>query len=409
MSEPDRYDMVIVGGGMVGASLAIALARSGLKLALIEAFTPGADSQPSYDDRAIALAYGTRRIFEATGVWPTLAERAEPISDIHVSDRGHFGFTRLNAADEGVPALGHVVTARELGHVLLERMRHNPDLEVIAPARVTGFEDRGRQVLVEIERDGVLGTLSCGLLVAADGGDSAIREQLDVPVQRWQYGQSAVVTNVTPTQPHCNVAYERFTDTGPVALLPMTGQRCAVVWTVRDEQVDEVLGLDDGAFLTAFQTRFGYRLGRFRRVGRRAAYPLSLLRARESVRGRVVVIGNAAHTLHPIAGQGFNLGIRDVAALAEVVDDAFKAGVDIGAAETLAAYAAWRSAEQRNVALATDGLARLFSNPLVPVRLGRNLGLLAMEFLPGAKRPLARAAMGMLGRQPRLARGVPLG
>ena len=409
MSEPNRYDMIIVGGGMVGASLAIALARSGLKLALIEAFTPGADSQPSYDDRAIALAYGTRRIFEATGVWPTLAECAEPIRDIHVSDRGHFGFTRLNATDEGVPALGHVVTARELGHVLLERMRQNPDLEVIAPARVTGFEDRGGQVLVEIERDGVMSSLLCRLLVAADGGDSAIREQLQVPVQRWQYGQSAVVTNVAPAQPHRNVAYERFTDTGPVALLPMTGQRCAVVWTVRDEQVDEVLGLDDGAFLAAFQARFGYRLGRFRRVGRRAAYPLSLLRARESVRGRVAIIGNAAHTLHPIAGQGFNLGIRDVAALAEVVDDAFKAGVDIGAEETLAAYEAWRVAEQRNVALATDGLARLFSNPLMPVRLGRNLGLLAMEFLPGAKRPLARAAMGMLGRQPRLARGVPLG
>ena len=218
-----------------------------------------------------------------------------------------------------------------------------------------------------------------------------------------------MVTNVTPAQPHRNVAYERFTDTGPVALLPMTGQRCAVVWTVRDEQVDEVLGLDDGAFLAAFQACFGYRLGRFRRVGRRAAYPLSLLRARESVRGRVAIIGNAAHTLHPIAGQGFNLGIRDVAALAEVVDEAFKAGVDIGAEETLAAYEAWRVAEQRNVALATDGLARLFSNPLMPVRLGRNLGLLAMEFLPGAKRPLARAAMGMLGRQPRLARGVPLG
>ena len=409
MSEPTRYDMIIVGGGMVGASLAIALARSGLKLALIEAFTPGADSQPSYDDRAIALAYGTRRIFEATGVWPTLAECTEPIRDIHVSDRGHFGFTRLNAADEGVPALGHVVTARELGHVLLERMRQNPDLEVIAPARVTGFDDRGGQVLVEVERDGLMSSLLCRLLVAADGGDSAIREQLQVPVQRWQYGQSAVVTNVTPAQPHRNVAYERFTDTGPVALLPMTGQRCAVVWTVRDEQVDEVLGLDDGAFLAAFQACFGYRLGRFRRVGRRAAYPLSLLRARESVRGRVAIIGNAAHTLHPIAGQGFNLGIRDVAALAEVVDEAFKAGVDIGADETLAAYEAWRVAEQRNVALATDGLARLFSNPLMPVRLGRNLGLLAMEFLPGAKRPLARAAMGMLGRQPRLARGVPLG
>jgi 2-octaprenyl-6-methoxyphenol hydroxylase len=408
MTKPATYDMIIVGGGMVGASLAIALAHRGLRLALVEAYTPGAESQPSYDDRAIALAYGTRRIFEATGVWPSLSEIAEPILDIHVSDRGHFGFTRLSAADEGVPALGHVVTARELGHVLLDRMCKDASLEVIAPARLVSFEDQGEQVCVEVEREGLMSTLQCRLLVAADGGNSEIRAQLGVPVQRWEYGQSAVVTNITPAQPHRNVAYERFTDSGPVALLPMTEQRCAVVWTVRDEQLESVLALDDDAFLAAFQQRFGYRLGRFLRTGKRAAYPLSLLRARESVRGRVAVIGNAAHTLHPIAGQGFNLGIRDVAALAEVVDDAFRAGRDIGAAETLAVYESWRLAEQRNVALATDGLARLFSNPLAAVRLGRNLGLLAMEFLPGAKHPLARAAMGMLGRQPRLGRGVPL-
>lgn len=408
MNTSTTYDIIIVGGGMVGASLAIALARSGLRLALVEAYTPGTDSQPSYDDRAIALAYGTRRIFEAIGVWPGLVGIAEPILDIHVSDRGHFGFTRLNAAEEAVPALGHVVTARELGGVLLDRMRQDESLALIAPARVIRFEDQGERVQVEIEREGRMSSLHCRLLVAADGGNSAIREQLDVPVQRWQYGQSAVVTNITPAQPHRNVAYERFTDTGPVALLPMTEQRCAVVWTVRDEQVDAVLELDDHAFLSAFQERFGYRLGRFLRVGRRVSYPLSLLRARESVRGRVAVIGNAAHTLHPIAGQGFNLGIRDVAALAEVVDDACKKETDIGAAEVLSAYSRWRSAEQRNVALATDGLARLFSNPLTALRLGRNLGLLAMEFLPGARHPLARAAMGLLGRQPRLSRGVPL-
>jgi 2-octaprenyl-6-methoxyphenol hydroxylase len=408
MSEQDPYDLLIVGGGMVGASLAIALAGRGLSIALIEAHTPGAESQPSYDDRAIALAYGSRRIFEAIGVWPVLRPLVEPILDIHVSDRGHFGFTRLNAADEGVPALGYVITARELGRVLLGRLTGGGP-EVIAPAQVVGFEDRGDHVEVEIDHDGVVSSLACRLLVAADGGNSSIREQLDVPVVRWQYGQSAVVTNITPAQPHRNVAYERFTDTGPLALLPMTAQRCAVVWTVRDEQVEEVLALDDGAFLTAFQRRFGYRLGRFLRVGRRAAYPLSLLRVRESVRGRVAIIGNAAHTLHPIAGQGFNLGIRDVAALAEVVDDAASEGLDIGGEEVLRRFERWRVAEQRNVALATDGLARLFSNPLGVMRFGRNLGLLAMEFLPAAKHPLARGAMGLLGRQPRLARGVPLG
>lgn len=407
MTRDPAYDLIIVGGGMVGASLAIALAGRGLRMALIEAYPPGVDGQPSYDDRAIALAYGSSRIFYAMGVWPAMHGSAEPIHDIHVSDRGHFGFTRLAAEDEGVPALGYVITARELGRVLLAQLPRVGSLDVIAPARLLGFVDASDRVSVEVERDGLVSTLESRLLVAADGGNSTIREQLDVPVQRWQYGQSAVVTNITPAQAHRNVAYERFTDSGPVALLPMSEGRCAVVWTVLDAQVDEVLGLDDGQFLAAFQQRFGYRLGRFEKVGKRTAYPLSLLRVRESVRGRVVVIGNAAHTLHPIAGQGFNLGIRDVAALAEVIDAASAAGSDIGAPAVLATYEAWRQAEQRNIALATDGLARLFTNPLSLVRMGRNLGLLAMELLPAAKHPLARAAMGLMGRQPRLARGVP--
>ena len=405
----DNYDLIIVGGGMVGASLAIALADRGLRMALIEAHAAGADSQPGYDDRGIALAYGTRRIFDAIGVWSALESIVEPILDIHVSDRGHCGFTGLSAAEEGVPALGYVVTARELGRVLLARLHQQGALDVFAPARVVRFDDQGSRVRVEVESNGVMTSLDCRLLVAADGGNSAIREQLGVPIQRWQYGQSAVVTNITPAKAHANVAYERFTESGPVALLPMTEQRCALVWTVRDEQVDEVLALDDEAFLAAFQQRFGYRLGRFRRVGRRLSYPLSLLRARESVRGRVAIIGNAAHTLHPIAGQGFNLGIRDVAALAEVIDGAFAAGCDIGSPAVLDAYERWRTQEQRNVALATDGLARLFSNPLRIVRAGRNFGMLAMEFLPGVKHRIARAAMGLDGRQPRLARGVPLG
>jgi 2-octaprenyl-6-methoxyphenol hydroxylase len=409
MNRSATYDLIIVGGGMVGASLALALAGRGLRIALIEAHRTGEDGSASYDDRAIALAYGSRRIFEAIGVWPRLETLVEPIHQIHVSDRGHFGATRLRASEEGVPALGYVITGRALGRVLLDQVSEGASVDLYAPARVIRFDDRSGSVAVELESNGVMTSLACRLLVAADGGNSMIRGQLEVPMVRWQYGQSAVVTNVTPARPHCNVAYERFTDTGPVALLPMTEQRCGVVWTVRDEQVGDVLQLDDDAFLDAFQRRFGHRLGRFLRAGRRTAYPLSLLLARDSVRGRVVVIGNAAHTLHPIAGQGFNLGLRDVAALAEVVDEAFSAGGDVGTAPALARYQRWRAAEQRNVALATDGLARLFSNPLGMVRLGRNIGLLAMEVLPGAKHPLARGAMGLLGRQPRLARGIPLG
>jgi 2-octaprenyl-6-methoxyphenol hydroxylase len=409
MNTTPVYDLVIVGGGMVGASLALALGGRGLRTALIEAHAPGDPGQPGYDDRAIALAYGTRRVFEAIGVWPALRGQVEPIADIHVSERGRFGLVRLSAREEGVAALGYVVTARELGAVLMDRLVAVPDLDLLAPARLIDFADDGALVTLQVERDGVMHTLATRLLVAADGGDSPVRERLGVPVRRWEYGQTAVVANVTPGRPHLGRAYERFTDSGPLALLPMTGGRCAVVWTVRDDDVDGLLALDDAAFLAGLQVRFGHRLGMFERAGRRHAYPLGLMRALESVRGRVAIIGNAAHTLHPVAGQGFNLGVRDVAALAEVVDEAHRAGLDPGAPEVLEDYRRWRQREQAVMAVATDGLARLFANPLGPLRLGRHLGLLAMAWLPGARHPLARAAMGLAGRQPRLARGVPLG
>jgi len=408
MSNKPDYDLLIVGGGMVGASLAIALSGQGLRLGLIEAHVPGDPGQPGYDDRAIALAYGSRRIFESMQLWSDIRDDAQPIEKIHISDRGHFGFTRLSAKEEGVPVLGHVVTARRLGFSLLGRLRQCGDVEVIAPAEVVAVSSNERSANVQIKFQGEERSLSSKLLIAADGGKSFVREQLQIPVQQWEYGQTAVVTNITPSQPHNNVAYERFTDTGPIALLPMSEGRCAVVWTVRDEQLEDVMSLDDGQFLKAFQLRFGYRLGRFTRVGRRHSYPLSLLRARESVRQRIAIIGNAAHTLHPIAGQGFNLGIRDVAALVDVVLDAHRAGADIGDEAVLARYQTWRSGEQRGVALATDSLVRLFTNPLHTVQLGRNLGLLAMDLLPASKHRVARGAMGLIGRLPRLGRGVSL-
>ncbi len=406
MNPVHDYDLIVVGGGMVGAGLAIALSGQGLRLALIDAHAPGDPGQAGYDDRAIALAYGSRRIFEGMGLWPAMAPGAEPICDIHVSDRGHFGFTRLSAAEEQVPALGYVATARRIGQALLARLRACADVDWIAPAQVVAVASDDIAAHVTIEDQSGSRVLNAALLVAADGGRSFVREQLGLPMRQWQYGQSAVIANVTPGQPHHNVAYERFTDSGPLAMLPMSEGRCALVWTVRDEQLEGVMALDDAGFVAAVQERFGYRLGRFRRVGKRASYPLQLLRVQESVRQRIAIIGNAAHTLHPIAGQGFNLGLRDVAALAEEVTQARQAQQDIGVDSVLAAYEDWRLAEQRNVALATDGLARLFSNPLPPLRLGRNLGLLAMDLLPPARHALARAAMGLAGRLPRLGRGL---
>ena len=400
------FDVLIVGGGMVGASLAIALSEHQLRIGLLEAAIPSDPGRPSYDDRGIALAHGSQKIFQAMGLWDHILEDASPIKDIHISDRGHFGFSHLNAAKENVDALGHVVTARHLGRHLLERMNQCADVAVIAPARVVAVDSSAESAFVEVEQDGQQRTIHTKLLVAADGGKSFIREQLDVPTQRWEYDQTAVVTNITPEQPHNNVAYERFTDSGPVALLPMTENRCALVWTVRDEQVDEVMSFDDAQFIQHFQERFGHRLGRFMRVGKRNHYPLNLLRAKEFTRERIAIIGNAAHTLHPIAGQGFNLGLRDVSALVDVILAAQKEHDDVGHSSALDRFSQWRKTEQKSMALATDGLARLFSNPLKSIRLGRNAGLLLVDLFPPLRRGIARGAMGLLGKLPRLSRGL---
>lgn len=407
--QTPQYDLVIVGGGLVGASLAIALSGRGLRLALVEAAVPSADTQPSYDDRALALAYGSRRIFEGLGLWQAIVPQAGPIEKIHVSERGQFGFTHLDCAEESVPALGYVITARELGRALLAELPVLPDLDILAPATVSGVSIGDEWATLVVQDEGRQRQLEARLLVAADGVRSFVRDAMQLPVRRWEYGQSAVVANITPERPHRHVAYERFTPSGPVALLPMNDQRCALVWTVADAELDQVLALDDATFIDRFQQRFGHRLGRFTRVGARQGYPLAMVRATESVRPRLAVIGNAAHTLHPIAGQGFNLGLRDVAALADVLADAIVAGEDIGELAVLQRYAQWRGRDQQLVSLATDGLARLFANPLAPLRVGRNLGMLAMDLLPGARHRLARAAMGLTGKLPRLARGLPLG
>jgi 2-octaprenyl-6-methoxyphenol hydroxylase len=235
-----------------------------------------------------------------------------------------------------------------------------------------------------------------------------VREQLGIETAQWQYDQTAVIANITPERPHANTAYERFTDTGPLALLPLHDDRCALVWTVRTSQVDALMQLDDAAFLAALQERFGQRLGRLLKVGSRQAYPLNLMRARESVRARLALIGNAAHSLHPVAGQGFNLGLRDVAALADVTVEALRDGVDIGNAAVLQRYADARRRDQRGVIAFTDGLARIFANPLASVALARNLGLIAVDLLPPCKHFLSQRTMGLAGRLPRLARGLPL-
>jgi 2-octaprenyl-6-methoxyphenol hydroxylase len=403
-----QYDVIIIGGGMVGASLACALSGQGLRIAMVEAVRPATRGEAGYDDRAIALAYGSRRIFSGLQLWDQLAEAATPIHRIHVSDRGHFGMARMDRAEEGLPAIGYVVPARVLGQVLDQAVAHLDDVDCFCPATVSTVSPGDEGVQVDIIRDNETTTLNARLIVAADGADSPVRERFGIESIERDYAQTAIVTNVTPQLLHNNIAYERFTDTGPLALLPMTEQRCAVVWTVASTQAESIMALDDAAFLEQLQERFGYRLGRLQRAGRRQAWPLRLVQAKASVRERLALVGNAVHTLHPIAGQGFNLGARDVAVLAEVLVEATRNGEDPGSLDVLNRYGEWRHRDHRNVTVFTDGLSRLFTLPVPALGMARSAGLLAFDLFPPAKRLLTRMTMGRSGRTPRLARGLPL-
>ena len=414
------YDIVIVGGGLVGASLALALQQHELRIALIEAASVKTQAQPNYDDRAIALSYGSRRILEGMGLWPQLIPFTTPIHKIHVSDRGHFGATRINSDAEGVAALGYVITARDLGRTLVEAIAGSSRIDIISPARVTNVEIQTDTARLSINyNDSVTqaqtqtSVFSCQLIVAADGGQSSIRNLLKIDAKQTDYHQTAIIANVSCDKPHLNIAYERFTDTGPIALLPMSpdtenNHRCALVWTQHDTQADNILALDDADFLALLQERFGKRMGRFTKVGKRASHTLHMIQTTEQVRPRLAVIGNAAHTLHPIAGQGFNLGLRDVSTLAQTLVDAQRAGRDPGDMSVLRDYAQWRKHDQQTIRYFTDALVRLFSNTFPPLALARNAGLVATDILPPIKHTLARHTMGIAGKLPRLARGLPL-
>jgi 2-octaprenyl-6-methoxyphenol hydroxylase len=407
MSDP--FDIVIVGGGMVGASLAVALEGLALNIALIEAVPHDAAAQPSFDERTTALSNGSRRILETLEVWSAVASSATPIAKIHISDQGRFGFARIAAAEQGQDALGFVVPNRALGLALWSRLAVSQGVQVFCPAEVVRVTSQATAVELDVLVDGVATTLRTRLVVAADGAESALRAAFGVQAEVRDYEQTAVITTVLTQRFHDNVAYERFTENGPLALLPLADGRCTLVLTLSPSLADAALAWSDQEFLDEVQRRFGFRLGRFLKVGRRVPYPLSLTRANATSRGRCVIIGNAAQALHPVAGMGFNLGLRDVASLAELIagDPAGGAARDPGDAALLAEYDAWRAADRGGVIAFTDGLVRVFSSPLGAVRRLRNLGLLAFDLLPPAKAALSRLSTGA-GRVPKLARGVPL-
>jgi 2-octaprenyl-6-methoxyphenol hydroxylase len=405
------FDITIVGGGMVGASLAVALAPLGLKVALVEAVPQGNAAQPSFDERSTALSNGSRRILETVGVWPQVQSSATPIRKIHVSDQGRFGFARIDAAEQGLSAMGYVVPNRELGKALWSQLQASANLHIYCPAQVSRITAGELAVALEIAGPGTAATIDTKLVVAADGVQSAVRSAFGIESQARDYEQTAVITTVLPQRFHDHVAYERFTRGGPLALLPLEGGRCTLVLTLSRATAESAMAWSDVQFLDEVQRRFGFRLGRFLKVGRRVPYPLSLTRATRTSAGRCVIVGNAAQGLHPVAGMGFNLGLRDVASLAELIAERrHEPRFDAGAASLLAEYDAWRAADRGGVIAFTDGLVRMFASPLGVVQRLRNVGLLAFDLLPPAKAALSRLSSGAGGRTriPKLARGVAL-
>lgn len=411
----EQADITIVGGGMVGASLALLLSslNLGWRIQVIEAFPITAasadDLQPSFDARSTALSHSSREIFEILGLWQTLSNRLADIREVHVSDRGHIGSARLYAEEQNLPALGYVVENQWLGSVLMEALQSANNVAIIAPEKVTKVSpvQGGMKLSLSQGRD-----ITTKLLVIADGAQSTTRELLGIDATTKDYGQVALVANISLSQDHNGIAYERFTDSGPMAMLPLQpvdGEyRSAVVWTLPPERAAEMIDAPEAEFLVALQDRFGHRLGQFQRVGTRHSYPIRLITSNEQVRSNTVVVGNAAHSLHPVAGQGFNLALRDVAVLVNELSLADSAGSTLGELSVLQNYLKQQEADQKQTILLSDLLPKIFAIGASPVALARNLGLLALDTVPLFRHQFARLGMGLETKGTSLTQRTPL-
>ncbi len=415
-------DVAIVGGGMVGMTLAAALGTAGLSVAIVDAEAPAAMTAAAFDGRSSAIAFGSKQVLAGIGAWAAMAVEAQPILDIRVSDgRATGGVSRLflhydhrdlatgGGVRKDAPPFGFIVENRVIRRALLRRLAEMPNVTHASPARVVGVDGRADAAVLHLG-DGR--TVSARLAVAADGRNSPVRAAAGIRTTEWTYAQTGIVCTVAHEKPHGGVAHEHFLPAGPFAMLPMIEDdgvhRSSIVWTERRDLAPAMMALDDAAFAAEIERRFGPSLGRLRPIGGRFAYPLTLVHAERYVDHRLALLGDAAHAIHPIAGQGLNLGLRDVAALAETIVDARRLGLDIGDGLALERYQRWRRFDNLVLMAVTDGMNRLFSNDVAPVRLARDLGMAAVNRLPPLKRLLMRHAMGMVGDLPRLARGERL-
>ncbi|WP_042890829.1 2-octaprenyl-6-methoxyphenyl hydroxylase [Acinetobacter junii] len=400
-----QQQVIIVGGGMVGLSLALMLAKSNIAVKLLEAVKyPNYDDEnaspyhSSFDARNTALSRRSVQIYQKLGLWDALQQHATPILQVHITEQGSFGKARLVAEQEKVESFGQVVENAWLGRVLLTQVRQQPLIELIDGVQVTSLTQDADQVQIEAMRNGeYIHSLKSKLVIAADGRDSFCRQAIGVGVDEHDYDQVAIVTTVQTSKPHQQVGFERFSALGPLALLPLPGEyRRSVVWPVKKGTEAEWLGEEnDQHFLDALQETYGDRAGKFEKTGKRFSYPLSQVLAHKQAVGRVVLMGNAAHTIHPVAGQGFNLCLRDADVLVRYLLEQLAKSDDIGHPDNLLAYEQARLTDQQRVIKFCDSVVRGFSNQNPLLKLIRNTGLIAFDVIPGIKPLVANYAMGL--------------
>lgn len=409
-SHSDRSEVVIAGGGMVGLTLGIALAQSGVETIVIDGAPPAAVTDAAFDGRVSSFAPASRRMLEVLSIWEHVQPHAEPVLDIVVGDgtvRGGASTAMLHFdhRDLGPDPLAHMVENRHFRMALDARARACPLLTVVAPARVMSVRPTASDIRVSLDDGREVRALLC---VAADGRDSPIREACGIRTHGWPYRQAGIVTTVAHDLPHRGVAHELFLEAGPFAILPMRGKQSSIVWSENERLAQAYMALEPDAFAGELRQRFGDHLGEIRQVGPRWSYPLSLTLAQTYLADRVVLVGDAAHAVHPLAGQGLNLGLRDVAAIAETIVEARRLGLDPGARSSLVRYEGWRRLDNTVFALSMDALNRLFSNDIVPLRGLRRLGIDLVDGLGPLKTAFMRQASGEVGNVPRLLRGEPV-
>jgi 2-octaprenyl-6-methoxyphenol hydroxylase len=400
-----RTDIAVVGGGLSGLSLAIACAAAGIDIAVIDREDPAKFRDAAYDGRTTAIAYGSQQVLKGIGVWDALAPHAEPIREIRVADGDSPLFLHYDCAEIEAEALGYIVENRLLRGALQARAEALPSLTLYAPSAVEQVEFDAAQARLTLS-DG--GHIAASLVVGADGRHSPMREAAGIKTWRKSYRQIAIVCVVRHEKPHNGVAVEHFRAAGPFAILPMQDNRSSIVWTEEEHDAPSLLALNEKDFARQLANRFGDFLGHVEPEPGRWSYPLSLIQAERYAAQRLALIGDAAHVIHPIAGQGWNLGVRDIAALAELLVDAYRLGLDLGSGDLLRRYERWRRFDSLTLTTVTDGLNRLFSNEALPLRLARDIGLAAVNHAPGLKRFFMRHAMGITGDLPRLVKGETL-